>query len=138
MSEREEDLQLRYNNNSEIVPQVPKVNSSTTKNEQAPNNSSISIAREKTQITSALRLKSGRSNLPSHLRSVSMSCSDKICKWMVLGLQGHGILNYFLSKPIMLSSVVVSHDIRAKISSQKEALERALLQRALQTFVCME
>ena len=107
--------------------------SSTTKNEQAPNNSSISIAREKTQITSALRLKSGRSNLPSHLRSVSMSCSDKICKWMVLGLQGHGILNYFLSKPIMLSSVVVSHDIRAKASSQKEALERALLQRAQQT-----
>jgi hypothetical protein len=32
MSEREEDLQGRYNNNSEIVSQVPKVNSSKTKN----------------------------------------------------------------------------------------------------------
>ena len=90
----------------------------------------VSIAREKTQITSALRLKSGKSNIPNHLRSFSMSCSDKICKWMVLGLQGHGILNYFLSKPIMLSSVVVSHDHRATASSQKKALERALLHRA--------
>ena len=90
----------------------------------------ISIAREKTQIVSALRLKSGRSNLPDHLRSFSMSCSDKICKWMLLGLQGHGILNYFLGESIMLSSVVVSHDKRATVSSQKEALERALLRRA--------
>lgn len=97
--------------------------------------SNIKIAREKIQIKSALRLKSGRSNIPDHLRSSSMSCSDKICKWTVVGLQGCGILARFLPNCIRLSSVVVSRDPRlAKLEdgldTQLDALERAIILRA--------
>jgi len=96
------------------------------------NQNNVCIARERHQITSALRLKSGRSNLPNHLRSSSMSCSDKICKWIVLGLQGSGIISSFLLNPIFLRSVVVSRDERANVQSQLEALKRALVERSNQ------
>lgn len=102
-------------------------------------------AREKVQLTSVLRLKSSRSNIPEHLRTKSMSCSDKICKWMVLGLQGSGIMNLFIDEPIRLRMIVVSRDPRTVASTaakrqntvdqinenqQHIALERALVRRA--------
>lgn len=96
-------------------------------------NGVVRIAREKDQLTSALRLKSGRSNLPSHLRSYSMSCSDKICKWILIGMQGSGVLSHFFPEPITLSHVVVSQDKRAIENSQVEALGRALVLRAQKT-----
>jgi len=70
------------------------------------------LAREKTQVLSALRTKSGRSNIPVHLRSTSMSCSDKLCRWSILGLQGTMLLKWIPS-PIVLSSVCVSRDLRS-------------------------
>ncbi len=96
---------------------------------------SCCIARERHQKTSALRLKSGRSNIPAHMRSSSMSCSDKICKWIILGIQGSGILTSFLNSPIYLTSIVVSRDLRVARnehgkSSQMDSLERALIERA--------
>lgn len=96
-------------------------------------NGVVRIAREKDQITSALRLKSGRSNLPSHLRSYSMSCSDKICKWILIGMQGSGVLSHFFTEPITLSHIVVSQDKRAIENSQVQALDRALVSRAQKT-----
>jgi hypothetical protein len=86
------------------------------------------VAREDTQVLGKLRTKSGRSNLPAHLRSSSMSCSDKIVQWCVLGLQG-GLLSKYVA-PIQLSSVVVSRDPRLKddrnCTEQQIALERAI------------
>lgn len=90
------------------------------------------IARENSQVLSSLRCKSGRSNIPWHLRSTSMSCSDKIVKWSILGLQGSQ-LSKIIEEPVLLSGVVVSQDprvIHSVTNHQLEALERAIPSRA--------
>lgn len=112
--------------NSSMLNQQAKGNTISTQSE-------TKFAREKIQIKSALRLKSGRSNIPAHLRSSSMSCSDKICRWVVTGLQGCGALTRFIPNPIPLQSIVVSRDPRTLENlnaSQLKALERAIVLRA--------
>jgi len=66
--------------------------------------------------TGALRIKPGRGE-----RTISMSCSDKIAMWNVVGIQG-ALLTHLIS-PIYLSSITVS-DLY-----NYEALHRALNQR---------
>lgn len=53
-------------------------------------------------VTGVLRTKPGRGD-----PTISMSCSDKIAKWLVLGMQG-SLLSVFLKEPIYLHAIVVS------------------------------
>lgn len=86
------------------------------------------VARENAQELGMLRTKSGRSNLPQHLRSTSMSCSDKLLRWCILGLQGS-----WLPFAVGLSSVVVSRDPNAEsLEAQQQALERSICHRRWQ------
>ncbi|XP_065672933.1 tRNA-specific adenosine deaminase 1 isoform X4 [Hydra vulgaris] len=66
-------------------------------------------------VVSALRIKPGRGD-----QTVSMSCSDKIMKWCVLGLQG-GILKNFIQKSIFLSSIIIAN-VHFDIAAIKRSL----------------
>lgn len=110
---------------SEIITVTSHGNS---KDDSTRNNSTIKLGREHIQQLGALRLKSSRSNIPSHLRSTSMSCADKFVRWGLLGLQG-SLLMAFIPQPICLTSICVSNDSRALGGSQSVALTRALKDR---------
>ncbi|XP_034378965.1 tRNA-specific adenosine deaminase 1 [Arvicanthis niloticus] len=71
-----------------------------------------------------LRVKPGRGD-----RTCSMSCSDKMARWNVLGCQG-ALLMHFLEKPIYLSAVVIG-----KCPYSQEAMRRALIGRCQETLV---
>ncbi|XP_010607789.1 tRNA-specific adenosine deaminase 1 isoform X1 [Fukomys damarensis] len=65
-----------------------------------------------------LRVKPGRGD-----RTCSMSCSDKVARWNVLGCQG-ALLMHFLEEPVYLSAVVIG-----KCPYSQEAMHRALVGR---------
>lgn len=52
-------------------------------------------------VTGVLRTKPGRGD-----PTLSMSCSDKIAKWNVLGLQG-ALLSHLIGKPIYLDTITI-------------------------------
>eukprot|EP00466_Bigelowiella_natans_P006583 jgi/Bigna1/135286/aug1.28_g9994 len=74
------------------------------------------------QLIGVPRLKSGRSDIPKELRTLSMSCSDKIAKWLFCGCQG-GLLANLITGPIKISTIVVSKPHNASVEVKKSGLD---------------
>ncbi|KFB39331.1 hypothetical protein ZHAS_00006689 [Anopheles sinensis] len=68
------------------------------------------------QTIGAVRTKPGRG-----IRTLSVSCSDKMARWSVLGLQG-ALLMLLLEKPIYLESVIICDGTDHSV----DALQRAI------------
>ena len=101
-------------------------------------NEEITVARERgQQLLGRLRIKSSRSNIPDHLRTSSMSCSDKLIKWSIFGLQG-SLLSTLIKNPIVLNSICVSLDPRATPDEQCNALRRAIPERIQAVWEALE
>ena len=88
------------------------------------------------QKVGVLRTKSGRSDIPDKYRTASISCSDKICRWIQLGLQG-SLLSPFVEH-LPIKRVVVGLDPLATDDSQLAALKRALISRVENASVVVE
>ena len=71
-------------------------------------------------VAGPLRTKPGRGD-----PTLSMSCSDKLMRWNVLGCQG-AMLAHLISHPIFLSSYTISSSVYSK-----EALQRAVYGRVV-------
>ena len=79
---------------------------------------------ESDQIIGLLRTKSGRSDLKDSQRTSSLSCSDKICRWLSLGLQGSLLSKLVGMVPI--KGLLVDRDLSSSTLLQQEGLQRLI------------
>ena len=94
-------------------------------NEQAFLNENGLVIEPSDQLLGECRTKSTRSDI-AHPTS-SMSCSDKICRWRHVGLQGSQYLGLLGRVP--LSGVVLGSDPNTTLEHQHSAARRALIDR---------
>ncbi|CAH1799538.1 unnamed protein product [Owenia fusiformis] len=67
----------------------------------------------------ALRTKPGRGD-----RTLSMSCSDKMARWNIVGCQG-ALLSHFLQCPLYFNTIVVGRCPYSAVSMQRAVLDRS-------------
>ena len=82
------------------------------------------------QAVGVLRTKSGRSDLRAEDRSSSMSCSDKIAKWNVLGVGGALLSILLPGETLYINHLVVGQPPQQSQGPILAALQRAVVDRA--------
>jgi hypothetical protein len=68
-----------------------------------------------------LRTKPGRSDLPLNKRSCSLSCSDKIMAWALLGVQGQKLFQFYL--PIYIDRLVVEANEKVSLLGLHQSID---------------
>ena len=85
--------------------------------------------REDVQALGAPRTKCCRSDAAPEHRSASLSCSDKLARAAVAGLQG-AVLRHLFPRPLRLASATVARQPGAADADLEASLERALVRGA--------
>lgn len=118
------DGEMTFTGAKLVTTHDPSTSSATASTTTSINNG---IVRETgTQQVGVLRRKCGRSDIAHH--SQCKSCSDKLCRWHHLGLQGSQL--YSLIGHVPLIGVVVAADPGAQsVEVQLNAMRRALVSR---------
>ena len=114
----------KFTGSKAIVIDVPNVEA-TKEDEPVPQEQQqhvqVNIIRETNkQILGQLRTKSGRSNIAVHRRSTSMSCSDKLVRWSILGVQG-AVLSKYIPTLVRFTSIIVGHDPAAATAASSSS-----------------